>query len=190
MITAILVDADGVAIKRHDYFSVRYAREFGADPALILSFFKEKYPRCAAGQADLKEELALVINQWGWQGTVEELLTYWFESEREVDEEVIKVVQDWRAQGIRCCLATDQEKYRATYLMETVGLQDAFDEAFFSCDLGVPKDSSEFFEIVLSALEVAPEEVVYFDDDAKNVEIARGLGIDGRVYSQVADLYI
>lgn len=48
-----------------------------------------------------------------------------------------------------------------------------FDGAFFSASLGYTKEEQEYYEQVLSSLNLTPEEVVLIDDDSKNVEIAR-----------------
>ena len=85
------------------------------------------------------------------------------------------------------CLASDNERNRAQYLMEEVNSRDEFDEAFFSCDLGVTKSDPRFFEMVAKKLEVEPEQIEYWDDDPKNVEVARKVGIDGNVYTDFED---
>jgi len=190
MTKAILVDVDGVIIKKHGYFSVPYAEKYNVDPSIINAFFRDRYPLCATGKADVKEELLKVLSLWKWPGSVDDLLTYWFEWDRGRDEEVITKINEWRSQGIPCYLASDQEKYRAEYLMNNVGLKDVVDGAFFSCNLGFQKNSPEFFTSILSELKVAPEEVVYFDDDQKNVEVANEIGIKGHTYQSPSDLIL
>lgn len=152
----VLVDADGVAIKAHPYFSDRYSKEFDVEKEKIMEFFKREYPFCARGKADVREELVKYLDLWNWEGSVDDLLVYWFEGENEVDERVMKVVDSLRDLGVECHLASDQEKVRGEYLLEDVGLAKRFDESFFSCDLGVVKDEREFFEKVVEALGVEP----------------------------------
>ena len=43
MITHILLDADGVVLKPHEYFSKTYAEQYGLEMGIIDSFFKEKF---------------------------------------------------------------------------------------------------------------------------------------------------
>lgn len=190
MAKAILFDADGVVIKEHEYFSVRYKRDFGKslNDDIILNFFKNEYKDTAVGQADLKELLAERIEEWGWDGSVDELLTYWFEGEREVDSDVLTIVKTLRDTGVICCLASDNEAYRAEYLLDVVGLREHFDEVFFSCYVGHTKSELEFFLAIIDRLNVSLDEILYFDDDPKNVEVAKGVGIHGVHYTAVAQL--
>ena len=78
MIKAVLLDADGVVIKKHGYFSDRYKKDFGKslNDNVITNFFKNEYKQTAIGKSDLKELLKKRLNDWGWKETVDELLTY------------------------------------------------------------------------------------------------------------------
>jgi putative hydrolase of the HAD superfamily len=184
----ILFDADGVTLKRQsEYFSQRFAREHGAPIDEVANFFKSTYRQCQRGKADLKEELAKLLPQWGWEKSVEEFLEYWFAADIP-DTEVLNKVQEFRAQGIICCLATDQDKYRSQYIREKLGFSTVFDRCFFSCEIGHSKEDPEFFTRVLTALAVSPEETRFWDDDMKNVEAAKSVGLDARFYTGIEDL--
>lgn len=184
MYKAVLIDADGVVIKNHEYFSIRYKRDFGKslNEEVITSFFKNEYKLAAIGKSDLKELLKERLDKWGWKGSLDELLKYWFEGERELDENVLEVARQLRIKGIKVCLVSDNEKYRAEYLINEVGLKKYFDYTFFSCNLGYTKSDPEFFKAVIKILNLKPQEIVYFDDDPKNVAVAKSVGIDARVY--------
>jgi putative hydrolase of the HAD superfamily len=184
----ILFDADGVTLKRQsEYFSQRFAREHGAPIDEVTNFFKGMYRHCQAGKSDLQEELAILLPQWGWQKSVEEFLKYWFSADVP-DQDVLDKVQDFRRQGSTCCLATDQEKYRAQYIREKLGFDGIFDHCFFSSEIGYSKEEPEFFTRVLTALAVSPGEARFWDDDMKNVEAAKSVGIDARFYTGIEDL--
>jgi len=190
MIKALILDADGVVIKDHEYFSVRYKRDFGKslNDEVITNFFRNEFRKASIGKADLKELLKERFNEWGWKGTFNELLEYWFRGERALDERVLEITKKLRSKGIKVCLASDNEKYRAEYLLNEVGLKSQFDDTFFSCSLGHTKSEPEFFQAVIKKLKLKPEEIVYFDDDPKNVANAKKVGIDARVYKSVSQL--
>lgn len=179
----ILFDIDGVVIIRHEYFSERYSQEYGVPLEKITPFFKNEFPLCVVGKADLREEIPKYLNEWGWSDSLEEFLKYWFESEKQTDPRVLEVVKKFRECKIKCFLVSDNEKYRADYLMDSVKLKNLVDGSFLSCELGVKKTQREFFEKVLKILSVTADDVMYWDDDLKNVEIAKELGIDARFYS-------
>lgn len=128
------------------------------------------------------------LKDWHWEGTVDEFLNYWFEGERNLDNQLVKLIENLRKQGVRCYLVSDNEKNRAEYLMETVKLKDLFDGAFFSADLGVTKSEPSFFTKVVEKLGVDSSILVYWDDDSKNVEVAKTAGIDSYIYDDYGTL--
>jgi putative hydrolase of the HAD superfamily len=122
------------------------------------------------------------LEKWGWKGTVDNFLKYWFEGERETDQRILDLVQTLRAQGAKVYLASDNEKNRAKYIMEEVGLGEKFDGGFFSSHLGVTKSEPAFFEHIAQELGVQPSQLEYWDDDPKNVEVAKQVGVQANVY--------
>jgi len=188
MIKTILLDADGVAIrKRERFFSERFAERYHIPLAEIMPFFKNEMRQTFVNKADLKEVLLPYLKTWKWEGSVDEFLAYWFAEESPRDEIVIAYVQDLRAKGVRCYLATDREKYWAHYLLETTGLKNAFDGFFFSYDVGHEKDSADYFLEVSRRLGLPPTEVSYWDDDQKNVDVAQSVGIDAHFWTDLSE---
>ena len=81
----------------------------------------------------------------------------------------------------------NQEKYRTQYVKEVM-FPNTFDIIFSSAEMGFKKPSKEYYLHVLKVLQEQgkvskPEEVVYFDDSAKNVESAAELGMQSFLYS-------
>lgn len=188
MTKAILFDADGVVLKRPGYFSEKFSKEYGVPLEIIVPFFKNEFRVCQLGQTDLKEILPPFLEAWGWKKSVEEFLNYWFSFDVQPDEKVLGVIKDLRDSGTKCYLASDQEKYRAEYLLETAKFNQVFDGCYFSYELGVSKSDKTFFEKVLQDLGCIPSELIYFDDDQKNVDVAKALGIDARLYHSFEQL--
>jgi len=188
MIKAILFDVDGVVVKnRGRYFSEKYSEEYKIPLDQVSIFFKTEFGNCVRGKADLRDVLPPFLQQWGWSKSLDQFLSYWFESEKELDTELLAMIDRFRQLGINCYLVSDQEKNRANYLMTQTDLANHFDKAFFSMDLGYKKSEPEFFKNVLNKLDYAPNELMYWDDDPKNVDIAKQFQIDGRTYSTLAD---
>jgi len=190
MIKVVLFDVDGVLIKaRVKYFSERAAEEFGYEKEKIEPFFNKEFVKCLRGKSDLKNEIVKYLPEWGWKGSVESLLKYWFDHERELDQEVVDMVRSLRKKGIKVYLSSDQEKYRAKYLLENVGLKNVVDGSFFSCDVGFQKYDKRFFKHILKTLKIIkPGEIYYWDDGQKNINTARGVGINGYLYKSFKDL--
>lgn len=185
MTKAILFDADGVVINA-EMFSVQYQKEYGVSNDEMLPFFKGDFQKCIVGQADLIEIVKPWLSKWKWKGTAEEFLQFWFRAEHSVDEQVIEVIEKLRKREIKCYLTTNQEKHRAQYLKEQMGFDKFFDGMFLSANIGYKKPDREFYEFILDDLknkyEIRPQEVMFFDDDQKNIDEAKKFGIDAHFY--------
>jgi len=188
MIKAVLLDGDGVTLKKHKYFSELYAEKNNIDLSRLKPFFTGKFRECQQGKADLKKELVELLPTWNWSGSVEEFIKYWFTTDTDPDSFVLDVVQKLRSAGKRCFLVTDQEKYRAQYLNEQHKFSTFFDKCFYSCDLGFRKSEKEFFQAVVQKTGFQPEEIIYLDDDLDDVATAKELGLQARLYTGIDDL--
>ncbi|NTW15447.1 MAG: HAD-IA family hydrolase [Candidatus Moranbacteria bacterium] len=194
-IKAILLDADGLLIKKQRYFSDILHEQYGVSAEMVIPFFKTRFRDCQKATADLKEELVPFLKQWKWEGDVESFLEFWF-SQSVVDSDVLDVVRDLRERGLKCYLATDQEKYRAEYIEKNLGIGHELDGFFYSFESGLSKSDPRFFEVILEKLDLSPEEVIFFDDEEENVEVGRSFGIksvliDGTEdFRSVAERYV
>jgi len=74
------------------------------------------------------------------------------------------------------------------YRIETFGLRGYFDFFFSSCYVGLRKPSAQIFRLALDVLQCEPEEVIFIDDRAGNVEAAAALGIHAFRYEGSAQL--
>jgi putative hydrolase of the HAD superfamily len=186
MTKAILFDVDGIVIVgRKQFFSIKLAEQQGVPSEKVSEFFLGNFKKCSFGKADLKEEIAPFLPKWNWQGSVDDLLKFWFEAENEKDENVLKIISELRARGIKCYIATRQEKYRLDYLMNGIDLKDHFDGAFCTCNIGYDKKEPEFFHHVFKELDLKPEEIMFFDDSQTNVDNANSLGIKAYFYNGI-----
>jgi len=189
MIKTVLFDLDGVVIKgKEKIFSQRLAEELDLPNEVISEFFLNDFRECSFGRADLKEKIAPYLPKWNYKGTVEDLLNYWFESDSVTDKKVLEIVDDLRSKGVICYIATRQEKYRKEYLLNQVGLKDHFDGIFCTCDIGYDKWQSEYWDHVFKTLNAKPEEIMFFCDGQKNVDLAKNLGINSYFYEGVASM--
>lgn len=185
----ILFDADGVLIKSQRQFTDRLEEEYGIQAEKLQPFFTGIFSDCRLGKADLKEELAKVIGTWGWKGTVDGLLQFWFSKGTEIDEEVASFIRELRQTGVRTFLATDQEKYRGEHLRQTLGGGKLFEEVFFSAEVGCPKKDPAFFEHVYQAISDVPrDQILFVDDGEKNIETAKQFGFAVFLFTELSGL--
>lgn len=181
MIDVLLLDVDGVVITG-DYFSDVLERDLGLTLVDTKDFFGGPFLECLVGKADLKQEIAHYLPQWGWNKSVDEFLNYWFTSHSKINNELIAAVQQLREDGIHCYLATNQEQYRSAYIWEDLGLKDKFDGKFASHSVGYVKKQPEFFEHVVETLKIHPSAILFFDDSSIEVASAKGVGLAAEQY--------
>lgn len=173
----IIFDGDGVVINKPMIFSRMWERDYGITIDMTIDFFKGIFQECLVGKADLKEVMTPYLAGWGWEGTMDELLKYWFEAEHYVDERVVEYITKARAQDVECYLATNQEKYRTEYMKTQMGFDALFDGIYSSADVGFKKPERDFYDAVHIALGISDEDqVVFWDDDKENVAAANDFG--------------
>jgi putative hydrolase of the HAD superfamily len=190
-IKAVIFDADELIIKRKEYFSAKLSREHNIPEEKIMPFFKGEFQECVVGTADLKEAVQPYLKDWNWDGTVEDLLKYWFEAEREIDSRVVEQINNLKAKGVKCYLATNQEKYRTEYLRKNLGFENIFDGIYSSCEMGYKKPDQKFFEYINDDLkrkeDLNPGEIMFWDNEEANVAAAKGVGWEGHLYDGFDD---
>ncbi len=189
---AIFWDADGVIVRRPRLFSEQLVLDYGIKMEKLLPFFTGVFKQCSIGKADLQEELAKVIGDWGWKGTVEELMNYWFTKGTELDSDVATFITSLRQQGIRCVMTTNNEKYRGAHLAKTLGNGQLLDDVFYSGALGVSKKDPEFFMHVYQTLNaqkpIEKSAVLCIDNDEGVIEMAKSLGFSAHLYTNLENV--
>jgi len=176
-----LFDTDGVVVLSQ-MFGNYYAQKNNLNKEKMTPFFTGIFQDCIIGKADLKEVIEPWLAQWGWSDNVEEFLHQWFEYENNVDKKIVEFINKLKKEGIKCYLATNQEKYRTNYLKNEMKFGEIFDGIFSSSHIGYKKPSTEFYKFILDKINVSTKEIFYLDDDAKNIESAKELGIESYLY--------
>jgi putative hydrolase of the HAD superfamily len=187
MIKAILLDADGV-LMHGEWFSTRLSEKFGVPMEKIMPFFNNEFVECELGRADLKETIKPYLAEWGWKGTMDELLSFWFDEGYKLDSKAIELVKEIKKDKI-LVLATNQEEYRVEFMKKQMGLEKIFDFTVGSYQAGYFKDNPEFYKYIFGLLpEIKPEEMLFLDDREKNIKVAESLGIKAVLYKNLEDL--
>ena len=187
MIKVIIFDADGVTIET-EMFSVQYQCDFGVPAEEMLPFFRGVFGKCKTGEADLKEELQPWLRKWKWEKSVDEFLEYWFKTEDHINEKIVGEVKKLRARGIKCFLATNQEKYRTNYMRKQMGFNKIFDNIFSSAEVGFKKPDKEFFQAIMKELKrLKKQEILFWDDREKNILGAKKFGFKAYIYKNFSD---
>lgn len=187
MIKAIICDTDGMLV-HSEPFSVEVERKYGISLQLTREFYLGPFQVCLSGKSDLKEIIAPYLASWGWKKSVDEYLAEWFTFEHKLDEELITYLTELRKSGLKLYLITNQEKYRTEYLLDKMEFSGIFDEVFSSAHTGSRKPEQAMFAAAYTHIDnFKKDEVVFWDDQQKNVDAAKNFGFHAELYTSLSD---
>jgi putative hydrolase of the HAD superfamily len=191
-IRALMVDVDGVVVRRAD--GRRWDADIEADLGvraedLQRGFFQVHFADVVHGRAPLRERLSVALAEIAPHLTAEGVTDYWFAKDGELDGVLLDDLAALRAKSrLRMDLATVQEHERATYLWTTLGLRERFDAIHYAADLGCAKPDPAFFAAVVERTGFAPGELLLIDDSQRNVDGARAAGWQAALWTGEARL--
>lgn len=181
-IEAVLFDADGVIqVPTVDWQATlaTFLRPDQSADEFVLDLMTSEGPS-VAGKGDFREATADVLARWEVATPLADVLSLW--EQFAVVPEAIDVVQELRAAGVPCHLATNQQSYRREIMNDRRNYGQWFDRSFYSCDLGVAKPDPAYFKTILTAIDLPPTSVLFVDDNANNVAGAREAGLHAEVF--------
>jgi putative hydrolase of the HAD superfamily len=181
MAKIILFDADGVLIHSR-YFSTYIGERFGVENEKTNAFFERNIKTLLLGKASMAKLLEPHFKEWGIEKTPKEILGEYMQAEIKKDEDMLSFVKSLRKKGMRCYLATNQDKDVISFMEKELGLGNLLDGIFCSSRMKVKKPSNDFFERIFSFLKktdpaLEKKDVLFFDDSKKNVKAAEDFGI-------------
>lgn len=188
MIKYILFDIDGVIITSAGSFSRHFIRLQGLNEDAMQEFFSWAFRQCTTGNADLWEQISMYFEEWWWEWTVDEILDMWFTKDGKLDKEILALVAKLQGQWYRCILASNQERHRARYLLDTLDLRKTFDGYYISSDIWRMKPDRDFYEYIIADLWVPANEIIFIDDSEKNLVEPKNLWIHALFYNDYNSL--
>lgn len=179
-IRAVLFDADGVLQHLPEGLDERIIRTLGRRPEPFEDFKQAVYAAerpSLIGEAHFRDALAEVLSDWHLPtGCIDALLDAWWGT-LQVDTRVLDRIDGLRRAGFVCALATNQQQYRAHHMAQVLGYASRFDHAFYSCRVGLAKPDPAFFTHIATMLESEPAQLLFLDDQPRNVDGARRAGL-------------
>ena len=100
-------------------------------------------------------------------------------------DDVLPTLAEMRERGHRTVIVSNCS-WGTRVSVERLGLDRACDAVVLSCEVGVHKPEPRIYRIALDALDVAPDEAVFVDDQTAYCDGARALGIGTRLIQRPA----
>jgi putative hydrolase of the HAD superfamily len=172
---ALLIDLDGVVRRWDPAHTAAVETAYGLAPGSLMTTAMQwdLYRPAVAGEVTDAEWMAAVAERLPLEPAESAaVVAEWQKYRGEVDPDVLGLVRDARAAGLPVALATN-----ATDLLRgdlaALGLTGEFDAVFSSWELKIHKPAPAFFERACAALGLAPQWVLFVDDDDRAVRGAR-----------------
>ncbi len=185
---AVLFDLGRVLVHYdHQTTLTATAALWGLPPASVLEVMKEVGE--ALGMGDMNAEMfhELLATRFGSAAQFEAFVEA-FGAGIQRDEAALAYALALQTRpGITVAIMSNTNDVHVRWLDQLVPELQEFDLVMMSNEVGLLKPDPAIFETALELLEVAPEQAIFVDDSAVNVEAARALGMAGIVHTDWAE---
>ena len=138
--------------------------------------FGPDFKRVIRGEIDLLDHLRSWLSTTNYAVSAEDLLAYWLKKDALPDPDMLALMDQASAVGLRQVIATNNEAQRARYIMGEMGFSTRAEAIFASGNIGSAKPDADFFATVTTTLNLDPRDMLLVDDALKNVQAAYALG--------------
>jgi putative hydrolase of the HAD superfamily len=132
-------------------------------------------PRFELGLLSPDEFAAAVVSEMPLSVTAPEFLTHYESWTQQLFPGARELLDELRPRFRLAALSNSNALHWSRY--RDLGIETLFERAFASFEVGVRKPDRQIYEHALRELAVRPEDVLFFDDSAANVEAAASLGM-------------
>jgi len=184
-IRAVLFDLDGVV--RHfdpeNVASIERAHELEPGSIEAIAFAPHHLELVTTGGISRREWVERIGVELSNAAAAET----WGGQPFHVDEEVLGLVDELRATGIRTAILTNGTDTIPAEVA-SINLGAHFEAVFNSAEIGWTKPDARAFQHALDAMRLAPQEVFFTDDSASKLGGAEALGMPTYHFAGVAGL--
>lgn len=93
------------------------------------------------------------------------------------------LIQHFRDEGYQVYYLSNYSEYLKDASWESLSFLEEFDGGVFSYKEKCLKPGAEIYKILLERYEIRPEDALFLDDRAENIEAAKKLGMNGIVWT-------
>ena len=102
-------------------------------------------------------------------------------------EGVFELIDQLKEKGIAVALFSNITS-RYALVVRKLGHYDRFDHVILSCDTRLKKPDSASYQNLFERLDCSPAECFFIDDNPRNIQVGKELGMDGVVFESVEQI--
>jgi HAD superfamily hydrolase (TIGR01509 family) len=184
-IRAVIFDRDGVLTEFDQIAAYRFFSPLLPIPLQSLNEYYFQWGDLAGHPTSMEEEAAFWDGFWDYLAEALNLPEETYSMLRSIEytdfmfpfPEARPALEAVREQGVKIGVLSNFSLASLDQSLERVGLRDLVDATCAATVIGVSKPEPMAYYKMTAALDVFPEECLFFDDELPNVEGARAVGI-------------
>jgi putative hydrolase of the HAD superfamily len=184
-ITTLFVDIGGVLLTNgwdHNLRS-RAAAKFGLDFDEMDERHHLTFDTYEEGKISIDEYLKRIDFYRERPFSLEQFKEYIYNQSQALPEMIGLICRMKDLHNLEIAAVSNEGRELTMYRVEKFKLREFIDFFIVSCFVHYRKPDEDIYRIALDIAQVQPEQVVYIDDRAMFVDVARGLGIHGIVHT-------
>ncbi len=184
-IKTLFLDIGGVLLTNgwDHHARQRAAEKFDLDHSEMEIRHKMTFPIYEEGKLTLEEHLKLTVFYKKRKFTAEEFRDLIFAQSKSYPE-MIGLIRGLKTKyGVKIIVVSNEARELNAYRIQKFKLNEFIDAFISSCFVGMRKPDAQIFRLALDIAQTDPEQILYLENTAMFVEIARGLGIQGIVHT-------
>ena len=195
----ILLDIDNVILK-NSYFdekgNIQYfwtqniEKDLGIKQSTLRFLFDDKWIDVLLGRILLNNKVSDFFNNINSKLSNEDFISYWLEHDSCLNQNVVSFINKMHEKGFKLCVGSNQEETRANYLLKKHNdIFSLFEKIYISANLHKVKPNKEFFYDILKDLNTDVNNIIFIDDDCRNINSAKKIEIKTFEYKSINDSF-
>ena len=159
-----------------------FIKKFGISTLMRSNYgpkIQKIYDDALTGRKNMGEVFNEICKVKRLKRDVNELCLFYkeaYKKNKELNKEVIDLIKKLRKKFKVVCLTDTNHLHFEAH--QEQGILDLFDEKFGSHQIGLRKKDPKTFEIILKKLKINPEQLLFIDNNLRNIENAKSFGIN------------
>lgn len=179
MVKAVIFDFGGVVGSDSDAWDINFLeikKLTGLSCVQLEKFFIKHWKKLKIGKEDTVDFWKDIITSKNLKIPPEKLEKTYL-PKITINNDVLDIVENIKLKGVLVTLLPNTARQWMDFKVKKFKLDQIFDKIYSSAHLGIAKPEPEIFEYALKDLNLAPEEVIFIDNQQNNVNSAKKLGI-------------